>query len=176
MGDPYTQPPKRKGKWTAGLLSFVFPGLGHMYAGAMRRGLFFMLLLLGFILGVVLVSIKGIVPLIVLLAVMIPAVYFYGFFDALKTTDRLNEARDCMVRNEGASCPGEGYQGRSESWSIGGGQGGLVLVGIGALIFLAVDQPVWMDRVLDGFGSLFGAIGFITVGVMIYLSGSGKNR
>lgn len=77
-------------KIVVGLLSALFPGIGHLYAGAMGRGLFFMLLFVGDIFGVVLVSMDGIVPLIVLLSILVPVIWVYALFDGLQTAERIN--------------------------------------------------------------------------------------
>jgi hypothetical protein len=166
---------RKKSKWAVGLLSFLFPGLGHLYAGAMQRGLFFMLLLAGNIFGVVLVSLEGIVPLIVLLSVMIPVVYFYSLFDALQTTEKVNASREEAYRAVGGQTSGSERQ-PHKARSIDGGQGGLVLIGLGGLLFIAVEQPKWLEEIWEGSGALVGAVILTVVGVIIYLSGSRKNR
>jgi len=158
----------KKRKWAAGLLSALFPGIGHMYAGAMQRGLFFMLLLIGNIFGVVLVSIEGIVPLIVLLAILIPVVYFYTLFDALQTTDRVNAEASRPPYGDDALRQTEPHR-RTSGSHIAIALGGLALFG-----FWATNGSDWMEGFLDGNGSLIAAGALILAGVLVYFSGSGK--
>ncbi|MCI3923115.1 hypothetical protein MO973_23090 [Paenibacillus sp. TRM 82003] len=180
--DPhYGIPPRRKRKWAAGLLSFLFPGLGHMYAGAMLRGLFFMLLLIGLIFGVVLVAMEGVVPLIVLLSVMIPVVYFYALFDALQTTERWNDARAYRFPPPPygpapAHSPEAGVAGPASGRSIGAGQVALLLVAFGVCIGFFLVQPDWLEDLRDGSGALVGAMILVGAGVVLLLSGAGKKR
>jgi TM2 domain-containing membrane protein YozV len=171
-----TAPSRRKSKWAAGILSFLFPGLGHLYAGAMQRGLFFMLLFAGNIFGVVLVSMEGIVPLIVLTAVLIPVIYFYSLFDALQSADRFNMAREAEYRAGGTPTADHIRESSMKRWSFGNGQGGILLIGLGALLFMSVEQPSWFEGMIDGSGALIGAALLIIIGILIYFSGSRKNR
>ncbi|WP_199624742.1 hypothetical protein [Paenibacillus alkalitolerans] len=173
---PYP-PAKRKKKWAAGLLSFLFPGLGHLYAGDMQRGLFFMLLFVGNIVGIVFFSEGGIVPLIVLLAVMIPVVFFYSLFDALQATDRVNQQVQYpyQVPDPGADSfsPPAGSTYRR---SIGGSQIGIALIGVGALIFLTVNKPAWLESLIESSGSIVGAVILIGAGVLLFVNESRKNK
>ncbi|WP_309120986.1 DUF6677 family protein [Paenibacillus sp.] len=154
--------PKKK-KWVAGLLSALFPGIGHLYAGAMQRGLFFMLILVGNIFGVVLVSIEGIVPLIVLLGILIPVVYFYTLFDALQTTDRMNRFDGDA---SGAASPQRGRSSLAQYAFIGGG-----------LLFAAYWATTGgegLDSIAGDNGPLIVAGALILIGVFVFLSGAGK--
>lgn len=178
-GSPYDLPPGgRKRKWAAGLLSFCFPGLGHMYAGAMLRGLFFMLLLIGLIFGVVLVAIEGVVPLIVLLSVMIPVVYFYALFDALQTTERSNAARSVYRPYYGA--PSEPFvppdAPEASRRSVGTNQVAWLILGGGIVIGLTVVRPDWLEALGSDSGALVGAMVLIGAGVVLLISSGGKKR
>lgn len=168
---------RRKSKWAAGVLSFFFPGLGQLYAGAMQRGLFFMLLFAGNIFGVVLVSMEGIVPLIVLLSVLIPVVYLYSLFDALQITERYNNASEARQHASGirtaAAVP---VPESARRGSLGSGQTGLIVVGSVAVLFMAVEQPGWFEGVFNGSGALIGAGLMIFTGVLIFFAGSNRKR
>ncbi|MBO9598348.1 MAG: TM2 domain-containing protein [Cohnella sp.] len=88
----YGRPPQRKSKWLAGLLSFLIPGVGHMYVGRMIKAIFIMLMIAGVITGIVQVAIFGDSVLsIVLLSLLLPIIYFYSLFDAIQSADGVNE-------------------------------------------------------------------------------------
>jgi len=183
MNGPYPpgDAPPLKRRWAAGLWSLLFPGVGHMYAGAMQRGLFFSLLLIGNIFGVVLVSIHGIVPLIVLLAVLIPVVYLYALFDALQTTDRVNARLTDASRG-----PNAVGRANEPSFAVPPPQAGtpavfdrskvgLALAGLGAFLFLKAGPADWVDPFVRGNGGLIVAGAFIGIGVWLYLADGKKN-
>ncbi|MDW0115079.1 sugar ABC transporter permease [Sporosarcina saromensis] len=70
----------KKNTWLSAILSFVFPGLGHLYLGKVLKGIIFMvanvvaLLLTSNILGILLFLI----------------VWIYAILDSIKTTRLLN--------------------------------------------------------------------------------------
>ena len=158
-----------KSKWAAGLLSFLFPGLGHLYAGAMQRGLFFMLLFIGNIFGVVLVSIHGVVPLIVLLSVLLPVVYFYALFDALHAIERAKAAPERRFEPSAASSlPLEtGKPGRGNAATI-------AICAFGVFALLSFDGSRLMDRYVEIDLSLIVAGLFIATGVIMLMAGAGR--
>lgn len=175
---PYP-PGRKKRKWAAGLLSFLFPGLGHFYAGAMQRGLFFMLLFVGAIVGVVFFAESGIVPLIVLISIMIPVVFFYSLFDALQTTDRINRYGEDYSFPHPPGAFGNPYDvpaGSAYRRSISGSQAGIALIAVGALLFLATNKPAWVETLIQGSGSFVGALILIGAGVYLFISESRKNK
>ncbi|WP_027085650.1 DUF6677 family protein [Cohnella panacarvi] len=87
----YGRPPHRKSKWLAGLLSFLIPGVGHMYVGKMIKAIFIMLMIAGVITGIVQVAMAGSNALsIVLLSLLLPIIYFYSLFDAIQSADSVN--------------------------------------------------------------------------------------
>lgn len=80
----------RTHKFIAGLLSAIIPGLGHIYLRLYMRGLTFMLLVLLDLSAVLYFSSIGIqinVPLLILLALCIPVIYFYNVYDVLQSAD-----------------------------------------------------------------------------------------
>ena len=74
------QNPKNKSKFTAGFLSVVVPGIGHLYLGLNRQGL----QLMGVFLAVIFLHLP-------FRGVIIPIVWFYALFDVLQKTDRYND-------------------------------------------------------------------------------------
>lgn len=82
----------KKNKTLAMILS-LFPGAGHMYAGAQRRGL---QLMAAFLFGIYVMDALR----LSLFLFLIPLVWFFSFFDALQHISRLNgpqELRDVPV-------------------------------------------------------------------------------
>ncbi|MCM3338323.1 sugar ABC transporter permease [Paenibacillus sp. MER TA 81-3] len=69
-----------KKKWLAGVLSFAFPGLGHLYLGKVQKGLIFVFLN---IISIVLSSV-----VIGLFAMLF--IWVYAIVDALRLTDSIN--------------------------------------------------------------------------------------
>lgn len=65
----------------AALLSALFPGLGHIYARRIERGLAFALLFLLAMLSLV----------VVIGFVLVPAVWLYAIYDAAKAADRRDQ-------------------------------------------------------------------------------------
>lgn len=121
-----------------------------------------MLLLVGNISGVVFVSIEGIVPLIVLLGILIPVVYFYTLFDALQTLERIHRFE--------SDSPGAAAQGDRSSF----GQYALIGGGLLFAAFWIATGGEWLDPVAGDKGSLIAAGALILIGVFVFLSGSGK--
>lgn len=95
QGHPYSpvRRPKRRSKWAAGLLAFFVPGIGHMYLGRMTKGISIMLLLAANITAIVdRATVEPVNVLsIVLLSLLFPIIYFYSLFDAIQSTDDVNE-------------------------------------------------------------------------------------
>lgn len=84
------QPRRRKRKLIAGLLSALFPGMGHLYLRSYLRGLCFMYFVL--IDASALIYFSSVrmamnVPLLIWLGLFIPAAYFFSIYDVLQSTD-----------------------------------------------------------------------------------------
>ncbi|WP_052339835.1 hypothetical protein [Gorillibacterium massiliense] len=89
-----SKPPKSRGSAIG--FSFIFPGMGHLYLGLMRRGLSFMI---SFILNIALLPLVvqvfennesvG-VPIIVFMALLLPLQYVYCLFDVSHRADLVN--------------------------------------------------------------------------------------
>ncbi|MFC5406884.1 hypothetical protein [Cohnella soli] len=93
MNYPVAQPVTKK-KWIAGSLAFFIPGIGHMYLGLMVKAIVIMMLIVLDILGIVYLSMDddNVLP-IVLLSLLMPIIYFYSLFDAIQSTDAVNERK-----------------------------------------------------------------------------------
>jgi len=83
-----------KKKWISGLLAFFVPGIGHFYLGQMAKGIAIMLLIAFDICAIVFAVTEIRQPLIiVLLSLLLPIMYFYSLFDAIQSTDAVNQRR-----------------------------------------------------------------------------------
>ncbi|WP_100331290.1 DUF6677 family protein [Bacillus xiapuensis] len=69
-----------KSKWIAGILSFVFPGIGHLYLGKVSKGIF---LIIANIISILLTS-------VVVGIFMFLIVWVYAIIDSIKETSIRN--------------------------------------------------------------------------------------
>lgn len=164
-GEPYW--PQRKRKWVAGLLSLIVPGIGHFYLGFMQKGLVVMLLIIMDICAIVHFSLNmASIPLITLLSLFLPLIYFYTLFDALQSTDKVNAAyaaKETSFGQRSEAVFGEG------SASGGSMYVGWLLVGAGALSFVFGAKPEWIGKMMDKFGTTLGGFVLIGIGILIFL-------
>jgi TM2 domain-containing membrane protein YozV len=83
--------PRPKKKWIAGLTAFFVPGTGHFYLGQMLKGITIMLLISIDICVIVYVMTLENMLATILFSLMLPIIYFYSLFDAIQSTDVINE-------------------------------------------------------------------------------------
>ena len=158
---PAIVPPAKSG-FLAGLFSIMFPGMGHLYAGAYSRALRFGAIAVGLI--VVLSTGPGrIAPLF---GLSLFFVWAYALFDAIRVAHEINAGTylvapsgDAVVRS--VRRPGTG------SLTLG-----VILLGIGGLI--VVDRYVDLDRFFDWIGDNIGFV-FIALGIVL-LAAYGRRR
>lgn len=138
----------RKRKFIAGLFAAVIPGAGHLYLGLLRKGISFLFIILLDIAAMLYFSSIGMqinVPLLILLALLIPAVYFYNVFDVLQSADRilrLPEESEPELPITAAKT--------ARSWiSEPGISFGLMLLIGGALMFLFRQKPPWLQQFIE---------------------------
>lgn len=161
----------RKRKWLAVLLSLFVPGTGHFYLGLMQKGLMIMLLIIMDIFAIVHFSINmSSIPLITLLALFLPIIYFYSLFDALLSTEKVN----AFQRREAAGVP---YANRDDSRKpVSTPYIGWLLVGTGGLFFVFSAKPDWIGLLMDKIGTLVGGLVLIGIGVVLFLKNSSKPK
>ncbi|BBI35247.1 DUF6677 family protein [Cohnella abietis] len=171
----YSQEPSkqvgRRRKWIAGLLAFLIPGVGHMYLGLMVKGIVLMLLLALNITAIVYVSVEGDNVLsIVLVSLLVPIVYFFNLFDALQSTDTVNERNANFALNaqrgwsEGMVNPSA-----EERMARGVPPLGILLFAVAGVIILVIVNTRWTHWLFNSKGSMFGAIVLIGAGVALWL-------
>lgn len=158
---------RKKSKWLAGLLAFLIPGTGHMYLGLMVKGIVLMMLIALNITAIVFVSVEGSNVLsIVLLSLLIPIIYFYNLFDALQSTDSVNDRKAAPLIN-----PQLGYAAKppaSESFSRGIPPSGILFLAAAGVVILVMTDINWTSWLFDSVGSMLGAIVLIGAGVGLW--------
>jgi hypothetical protein len=138
----------QKSGFVTGILS-CFPGLGHVYLGAYRRGFAFAL---AFVLDIVILS-HGAGSLEVLFGMAIPFIWFFGLIDALRICRAINAGAGLDVDLLAPSVPKASARAATLTW-------GIILIGIGFL-FVA-DRYFDMERFFEFVGH---NIGFILIGL-----------
>lgn len=178
----YGRSRRGKSKWLAGLLSFLIPGVGHMYVGKMIKAIFIMLMIAGVITGIVQVAIYGDNVLsIVLLSLLLPIIYFYSLFDAIQSADSFNErlaAEEWRGRqaNQGYSNgvpPQPSQQSLQPQHSFPELRGiplkKLVLLAIVVVFICLLAQQTWSEWKFDSTLSIIGAVLLIGAGFAMWI-------
>jgi len=193
--------PKRRSpgkyKFIAGLLAVVIPGTGHLYLGLLRKGisLFFIILLdIAALLYFSSIGMQINVPLLILLALFIPVVYFYNVFDVLQASDRMLQHRNRIgmeeqpdVFNLEASFPAaspvsaESEITRRPSFvSEPGISFGLLLFFGGILLILFRQRPLWLRAYIEDYSgatiSLVLICGGMFLGIREIVQSLGRHR
>ncbi|WP_019908432.1 DUF4097 family beta strand repeat-containing protein [Paenibacillus sp. HW567] len=160
--------PRRKRKFIAGLLAALVPGAGHLYFGLLRKGISFIFIILLDIAALLYFSSIGMqinVPLLILLALMIPVLYFYNVFDVLQSADRL--LRLPAEQDPESLPPPPSKRKRRRLVSEPGISFGLMLLIGGALLFLFRQKPAWLQYFIEHYASV--AIAAVLAGCGVYL-------
>lgn len=175
--EPYAAILPRKRKWIAGLLSMCIPGTGHFYLGLMQKGLVVMLLIIMDIFAIVHFSINmSSIPLITLLALFLPIIYFYSLFDALQSVEKVNAYRLSLSRayaHDNSADPSPPVDaGKPDSPSLVG----WLLVGCGGLFFVFSAKLDWIGPVMNQAGTVIGGVVLIAVGIVLFLKNSSRPK
>ncbi|WP_246553063.1 DUF4097 family beta strand repeat-containing protein [Paenibacillus tritici] len=179
---PYIPPrPKRrprKRKFITGLLAAVLPGTGHLYLGLLRKGISFIFLLLLDIVALLYFSSIGMqinVPLLILLALLIPAMYFYNVFDALQAADRILRFPEEQDLEEPDAMNAAATARRRVRISEPGISFGLMLLVGGALLFLFQQRPPWLQLFIENSAGAAVATLLIVLGLLMGIREIAKN-
>ncbi|HEY2491499.1 MAG TPA: hypothetical protein VGI33_00970 [Paenibacillus sp.] len=157
----------RKRKFSAGLLAALLPGMGHIYLGLFKRGVLFILALLLDCSALLYFSSTGMqinVPLLILLALMIPVTYFYNVFDALQAADYIISRRRTERDDAGETI----RQLPNPFLAEKGLSFGVLLVFGGLLLFFFYQKPVWLAMYMEMYGEITVAVVLIALGI-VYL-------
>ncbi|WP_211749943.1 DUF4097 family beta strand repeat-containing protein [Paenibacillus sp. Marseille-Q4541] len=159
-------------KFIAGLLSALFPGFGHLYLGLYIKGLTFIFLLSLDLMALIYFSSIGLqinVPLLILLGLLVPVIYFINIYDVLQLADwiimrkrRLNVQNEEDDKSVTPARPGIGFL----AWERGISFGMLLIIG-GTLMVLFVQKPRWFEQYIALYGSTGTAILMILIGVFL---------
>jgi len=170
---------RRKRKFVAGLLAFFIPGIGHMYLGLMTKGIVMMLLMSLDITAIVYASYGTNVLSVVLLSLLLVIMYFYNLFDAIQSTDVVNDRNEAYAAGyrppvwdagaygnppQGMGMPSPGDQPTRSVQPLGI----VLLAGAGIAMILLSGSTLknWMG---NSVGSMFGAIVLIGAGIGLWI-------
>ncbi|MDP4098098.1 hypothetical protein OIN60_15160 [Paenibacillus sp. P96] len=157
-------------KFAAVLLAAMLPGAGHLFIGLFIRGMTFMLLLLLDISAMLYVSSEVMrinVPLLVLLGVFIPVLYFYNVYDVLQSSDYIILHKRKPQRVTIHSQPGQ-ERSRYDAWETGI-LFSLLLVAGGALMILFRVRPRWLEYFFADYGFYLLAFLLVIIGLLLFL-------
>ncbi|WP_379131431.1 DUF4097 domain-containing protein [Paenibacillus sp. sgz500958] len=188
---PKRRPP-RKHKFLAGLLAVFLPGAGHLYLGLFRTGISLIFLILVDIASLLYFSSIGMqinVPLLILLALFIPVVYFYNIYNVLQASDRiLYNLRTANTYpqhalEQGMESPDnsvEPISKRTVFITEPGLSFGLLLLFGGALLFLFRQKPPWLQLFIENYSGLTIAMillgSSLTLGIREIYRGTARQR
>ncbi|MWV47294.1 hypothetical protein GRF59_27240 [Paenibacillus sp. HJL G12] len=155
----------RKRKFIAGFLAAIIPGLGHIYLGLYRKGIAFIFTLLLDASALLYFSSIGMqinVPLLILLALVIPVAYFYNVYDVLQASDYVIYRR---VRTSGQGGTEEQAPYRNPFTVERSAFFGIMLIVGGALMFVFYQKPRWLQFYMEHYGKLIVAGVLIAAGL-----------
>ncbi|GGA50688.1 DUF4097 family beta strand repeat-containing protein [Paenibacillus physcomitrellae] len=160
------KPRRRKLKLISVLLTALFPGLGHLYLRQLGKGItliYFILIDAASLVYFSSVRMHINVPLLILLAILIPVIYFYSIYDVLQSTDYWNARRSGTARHK-----------RTAAQAFWRGLGmGAQLIGGGLILFLLRQQPAWLSSFIQNYAGYTVAGFFLAAAVLLFM---GENR
>jgi hypothetical protein len=159
---------EKKSPGLAGVLSAIFPGLGHLYLGLYQRafkiaGAFVVciwLITVGFMGG----------HMAPLFGLGIAFVWFFGIIDAVRQAKAVNSG---YVESGGLAASERAALSRAQE-SMAGLTWGVILVGIGALWLL--DRYVDLDAFWAAVEDWLAPVAFILLGVILIVTYVAKKR
>jgi hypothetical protein len=164
------QQARKRSKWLAGILAFLVPGIGHMYLGLMVKGIVLMLLVALDITAIVYVATEGDNVLsIVLLSLLLPIIYFYNLFDALQSTDTVNERKAAPTFNAQMGWAARPARpAAEEGFTRGIPPVGILFLAASGIVIVVISGISWSHWLFDSFGSMLGAIVLIGAGIGLW--------
>lgn len=160
------RPRRLKRKFMACLLSALLPGLGHLYLRMFWRGIaiiYFLILDASALIYFSSVRMTINIPFLFLLAILIPAMYFYSIYDVLQSTDVVN-ARAKSEKDD----PRKGSS-RSAEYVWKGLLSGLGLMAGGGVIFLLSQKPPWLAAIIQASAGYVVSVLLILSGVLLMI-------
>ncbi|WP_138494744.1 DUF4097 family beta strand repeat-containing protein [Paenibacillus pinistramenti] len=162
-------PRRRKLKLVSVLLAALLPGLGHLYLKLFGKGITLIYLILIDAASLVYFSSSRMhinVPLLILLVLLVPVIYFYSIYDVLQSTDYWNARRGRDTEGSRRSA--------GKSIRRGLGLGGL-MIGGGLLLFLLRQQPEWFTLFIQNYGGYAVAVLFLAAAAVL-TAGESRRR
>ncbi|TVX95448.1 DUF6677 family protein [Cohnella terricola] len=182
QGYPQTQHSgTAKRKFVAGLLAFFVPGTGHMYLGLMVKGIVLMLLIALDITAIVHVAEGENILSVVLLSLLLPIIYFYNLFDAIQSTEVVNDFRASRAMNPQIWGNGTGGQMPSpagnEQLPRNMPPVAILVLAAAGVVILLMSGFNWRNWLFDSVGSALGALVLIGAGVALWFwEGRGRSH
>jgi len=178
---------RRKKRWVAGLLAFLIPGIGHMYLGLMGKAIVLMMLIALDITAIVQVSEIGNTLPVVMLSLLLPIIYFYNLFDAIQSTDSINDRNQAKAYGYHpgwgpAPAPMQATSEEQKNWDQAAPAqprnpettrnslppiGIMILAGAGVLILL-MSGSGWTNWLFESAGSVLGAVVLVGAGIGLW--------
>ncbi|ASA24140.1 DUF4097 family beta strand repeat-containing protein [Paenibacillus donghaensis] len=158
----------RKHKFIAGLLAAVLPGTGHLYFGLLRKGISFIFIILLDIAALLYFSSIGMqinVPLLIILALLIPVLYFYNVFDVLQLADRRIRLPEDQTPTQAQVPKGAGKR-RAFVTEPGISFGFLLLFG-GAMLVFFRQKPAWLQFFIEHYAQAATALVLLAIGLLL---------
>lgn len=159
---------EKKSPGLSGVLSAIFPGLGHLYLGLYQRAF---KIAAAFVVAIWLTSIRFMGGhLTPLLGMGIAFVWFFGIIDAVRQSKAINSG----LVDAGALAASERAALRRAPESMAGLTWGVILVGIGTLWLL--DRYVDLDAFWAAVEDWLAPVAFIALGVILIVTYVAKKR
>jgi hypothetical protein len=159
---------EKKSPGLAGVLSAIFPGLGHLYLGLYQRAFKVAAVFVGCIWLISVGFMSG--HLTPLLGMGIAFIWFFGIIDSVRQAKAINTG----YVGTGGLAPSEANALRRAPESMAGLTWGVILVGIGALWLL--DRYVDLDAFWAAVEDWLAPVAFIVLGLVLIVSYVAKKR
>lgn len=149
----------------------MLPGTGHLYLGLLRKGVSVIFLIVLDIVALLYFSSIGMqinVPLLILLGLLIPVLYFYNVFDALQNADRILRFPDEHDLEELETIQSSTTTSRRRvRISEPGISFGLLLLIGGAMLFLFQQKPPWLRGFIETSAGAAASVVLIGLGLLM---------
>jgi len=159
---------EKKSPGLAGVLSAIFPGLGHLYLGLYQRAFKVAAAFVGCIWLVTVDFMGG--HMTPLFGMGIAFIWFFGIIDSIRQARAINTG----YVGAGGLAPSEATVLRRSPESMAGLTWGVILVGIGALWLL--DRYVDLDAFWAAVEDWLAPVAFIVLGLVLIASYVAKKR
>ncbi|AWB45957.1 hypothetical protein DCC85_18470 [Paenibacillus sp. CAA11] len=154
------RPRRRKRKFVSVLLTALFPGLGHVYLKLFSKGIALIYLIaidLAALIYFSSVRIQINVPLLIIMGLLVPMIYFYSIYDVLQSTDSMNS----RSRNPVKAGPGREL--------LRGTAIGAMMVAGGLIVWVLRIKPKWLEVLIQEWAGYICAGILAAVGLSLFM-------